>query len=293
MNTGLLIFLLDETMTEYLDHQFSIDDFDLVSVIDDVPLWSAPFGMKLLDSIELESGMTVLDIGCGLGFPMIEIAQRLGETSRVVGLDPWGRALQRIHLKTRTYGIENAWAVQGAAERMPFNNASFDLLVSNNGLNNVQELKAALLECRRVAKPGAQLVLTLNLEDTMSEFYEVFEKTLAELGLQAEVDKMIAQIYDKRKPLHEIKTLLEEAGFHERRIEEDRFRLRYADAAALFNHYLIKYWFLAGWKNILHPKDQKAIFERLEARLDETASKEGEIALTVPYATLDYQRWVP
>ena len=48
-------------MTNYLNHSFDRDAFDLVSVTDELPLWSAPFGMRLLDAIQFRPNLKVLD----------------------------------------------------------------------------------------------------------------------------------------------------------------------------------------------------------------------------------------
>ena len=55
---------------------------------DEFPFWSAPFGIKLLDMINYRRGITALDIGFGTGFPLVELAMRLGPTCTVRGIDP-------------------------------------------------------------------------------------------------------------------------------------------------------------------------------------------------------------
>jgi ubiquinone/menaquinone biosynthesis C-methylase UbiE len=277
-------------MKEYLEHSFSSDDFELVSVIDELPLWSAPFGLKLLDTIELKPNINALDIGCGLGFPMIELAQRLGLSSNVYGIDPWERVLERVYLKINKLDIKNAAAIQGVAERLPFEDHFFGLIVSNNGINNVEDIKMSLAECYRVSKPGAQFVITLNLEYSMIEFYDVFKEILIANGLHEEVIKMKEQIYAKRKPLEETKASLDEAGFSIKSLQESSFQLRFSDGETMFNHYLIKYWFLDGWKSILEVDDLADIFEQVEDRLNEIAGVIGEIRLTIPYVTIDCRR---
>ena len=197
-------------MTDYLNQKVDIEDPDLVSVIDDLPLWSAPFGLQLLDIMEMKKNMNVLDIGCGPGFPLIEIVARLGNSCKVVGLDPWKRALERVRLKIKVYGLENVEVVEGYAENMPFDNGFFDLIVSNNGINNVQDMNQSLRECFRVSRFGSQMVITLNLEETMMEFYTLFQQILEENHLKDEIKKMKAQIHSKRKPLDEIKKKLKE-----------------------------------------------------------------------------------
>ena len=277
-------------MKDYLEHTFSSDDVELVSIIDELPLWSAPFGLQLLDTVELKPHINALDVGCGLGFPLIELALRLGVSSKVYGVDPWKRALERAYLKIRKLEINNAAAVMGMAEGLPFEDSFFDLIVSNNGINNVEDIELSLAECSRVSKPGAQFVLTLNLEASMIEFYDVFQEMLIKNGLHDEVIKMKEQIYSKRKPLAETKASLDEAGFGIKNIEESSFQLRFMDGETMFNHYLIKYWFLDGWKSILEANDLAGIFEQLEERLNELAVENGEIRLTIPFVTIDCRR---
>ena len=55
----------------------------LLSAQDDLPLWSAPFGLMLLDHIHLKPKIEALDVGFGSGFPLLELAQRLGDSSTV------------------------------------------------------------------------------------------------------------------------------------------------------------------------------------------------------------------
>ena len=274
-------------MKDYLHHTFSTADKELISVIDELPLWAAPFGMKLLETIKLKKGITALDIGCGLGFPLIEVAQRLGASSKVIGIDPWKEAIECCEQKIKKYDIKNVQVIEGVAEQMPFENNYFDLIISNNGINNVEDMQKSLAECRRVSKPGAQFVFTMNLEETMIEFYNVFEEILKLKGLHNEIQKMKEQIYSKRKPLEEVKSLLINSGFKISGIRSDSFSINFLDGITMFNHSLIKYWFLGGWKDILNDRDQEEVFDQTENKLNEIANEKGELKLTIPFVTIN------
>jgi ubiquinone/menaquinone biosynthesis C-methylase UbiE len=273
-------------MKEYLTHTVNADDPDLVAVVDELPLWSAPFGLRLLEVIQLRKNIKVLDLGCGAGFPLTEIACRLDNASRVYGLDSWTRALERIKLKIRVYTIRNAQVINGHAEYMPFADNNFDLIVSNNGINNVRDMKQSIRECYRVGKFGAQLVFTLNLEETMIEFYSVFQKVLNDNKIYDALPRIKQHIYDKRRPLAEIKSILSEAGFQISNIIEDSFKLRFADGTTMLNHFFIKNWFLGSWKQIIEPKNLVRIFDQIEKELNLQAEKNGELDLTIPFATI-------
>ncbi|NNG27299.1 MAG: methyltransferase domain-containing protein, partial [Ignavibacteriaceae bacterium] len=211
----------------------------------------------------------------------------LGTSSTVIGIDPWKEAIDRCEQKIKKYNITNVKVIEGVAEKMPFEENYFDLIVSNNGINNVEDMKQSLSECRRVSKKGTQFVLTMNLEETMIEFYDTFEEVLKANGMNNEIKKMKEHIYSKRKPLDEIKTLLIKSGFTISAIHHESFYYNFNDATAMLNHYVIKYWFLTEWKKILIDDDLEKIFEQTENRLNETAKKNGELQLTIPYVTID------
>jgi len=274
----------------YLKDKFNLDDSNLVSAIDEVPLWSAPFGLKLLETIKLKKRMNVLDIGFGLGFPMIEIAMRLGDSSKVYGIDPWEAAIERAKFKIDICNVSNIEISKGVAEQLPYQDNFFDLIVSNNGVNNVEDINKTFAECYRVTKKDAQFVFTMNLETTMLEFYNVYEEVLKNIAMFEEIEKMKQQIYDKRKPLYEIEALVNKSGFHINRIIHDNFYLRYADGTAMLNHFLIKMGFLEGWIKILPEEKVELIFEQIEAKLNDFAGEIGEIKLSVPFVTFECRK---
>lgn len=277
-------------MQEYLTQEFGLNDPSMVSVIDELPLWSAPFGLLLLDTVKLRSHIHALDVGCGTGFPLVELAQRLGMSCQVYGLDPWAQAADRIRLKVSTLGVRNVDVIMGMGEEMPFEDDFFDLIVSNNGINNVEDPGKVLMECSRTSRPGAQMVITVNLPETMQEFYTVYEGVLKELCTESEVDAMHEHVYSKRKPLQETEELIRKAGFEIVKATEDAFTWRFVDGTAMLNHAVIRFAFMEPWKNILTADDVEHVFEVLEDRLNVHSEEKGELRLTIPHVCIDCQK---
>lgn len=270
--------------------KFDYNNPNLVSVYDELPLWAAPCGLTLLNTVKLLPDINVLDVGCGTGFPLLELAQRIGQSSYVYGIDPWEQALVRIRFKIKMYNIKNVSLINDMAENMPFKDEYFKLIVSNNGINNVNDQKKVLSECFRVSQKGAQFVMTVNGPGTMKEFYTTFEKTLYELSKTAEIEKMKEHIYSKRKPLDVMKKLLVEAGFIVKNIIEDSFSLRFINGTAMFNYYFIRLAFLIEWKKIVEIDDRDYIFKILEEKLNKYAQDKGELRLTVPFMCIDCEK---
>lgn len=175
-----------------MSHDFSSPDF--VDAYDELPLWSAMFGLLLFEHLPLQPDAIALDVGFGTGFPLLELAQRLGPGSVVHGLDPWMTAVFRASRKRRQTRVANAHPHIGDAAKMPFHSEVFDLIVSNLGLNNFADARAAVAECRRVLRRTGVLALTSNLVGHMREFYEVFEATLVDEGLRDVVPALRAHI---------------------------------------------------------------------------------------------------
>ncbi len=263
---------------------------DLVSAFDDLNVWAAPFGLVLLDTMRLRGTSSALDVGCGAGFPLLEIADRLGPGKRVTGLDPWEAALARAGSKARTRGLGHVELVLGTAEEMPFSDATFDLIVSNNGLNNVADPVRALAHCARVARPGAQLVITANLPASMRELYDVYESVLRDRGREDLLPRVAAHIDHKRKPVATLLAWIEAAGFRDVKAHERSFRMRFASGAAVFRAWFMRLGFIEAWASVL-PADQVGdVLDQIEARLDEHARVHGEVALTIPFVCIEATR---
>lgn len=262
----------------------------LIPVFDELPFWAAPFGLSLLDRVHYKKNIKALDIGFGTGFPLTELAMRLGNSSQVTGIDPWTDAAERARKKIEFYGIENVTIIDGVAEQLPLPDSSIDLIVSNNGLNNVNNLSDALAECARVAKPGAQLVFTMNTNKTMIEFYSVLEVCLKSLMLNDVVDAMHRHIHSKRKPEDEITAELNLAGFSVREIHSSKFYYRFADASCMFRHYFIRLAFMDAWVSFLPQEKLERIFEEVESTLNKVSAAKGGFKLSVPFYTVDAVR---
>lgn len=270
-------------MKEYLSQKFNQDDPEFISVQDELPYWSAPFGLKLIDQLPVRKNMNVLDIGCGFGFPLIEIAERLGNSSRVFGLDPWRPALERAEKKITINSLKNVKVIEGAAENIPFTDNFFDLIVSNNGINNVADMKRVFGECYRSTKRGGQLLFTVNLDKTFMEFYNIFQNVLEEKNMHEEIGKLKEHIYQKRKPVEEIIDLIHNTGYTINSLVHYSFSYSFADAKTLFNYPMIKNWFLPSWVKILPEGSGEEIFSRIEEELNIISQEEGCIKLSVPY----------
>src|ERR1035437_5571425 len=177
-------------MTNYLKHTYNLSDPAIISAFDEMPLWSSYFGEVLLDAVVFNENAKILDIGCGAGFPLLELAQRFGAGSEIIGIDPWKASTNRLKAKAKTMGVNNIRIINGVAEELPIENNYFDLIVSNNGLNKCSYQTKVLSECYRTLKPGGQLVFTVNLPGSMKAFYSIFRTTLKEQNLNDSIDKM-------------------------------------------------------------------------------------------------------
>jgi len=277
-------------MKNYLQNIFDTNNKKFIDAIDEVALWSAPFGMTLLDMIKPGSGIKALDIGCGTGFPLIELATRLGSKSKLFGIDPWDKANEKVKDKISLYEIKNADALTGVAEELPFEDNYFDLIVSNNGINNVQDLNKSLSECYRTLKSGGQFIFTFNLPDSLIEFYEVFELVLNDIVLLNEIQKMHEHIFAKRKSVEYMNKIVTNNNFIVTEIKQSDFHYRFADGTTFLYYPMIRFHFLPSWIEILPSQRVEEVFDLVENMLNDIASKQGELVMTIPYACFDCRK---
>ena len=84
---------------EFLNRTYPLENPATPLLFDQLSLWSSNFGRLLLDNIPLKKDMVVLDVGCGTGFPLLELARLLGPESQLTGIDLWQAGLDRARWK--------------------------------------------------------------------------------------------------------------------------------------------------------------------------------------------------
>ena len=269
-------------MANYLAYTFE-DTEDFISTYDELPLWSAPFGLLLLKNLDYAPNLNILDIGCGAGFPLLEIAARFGQSCQCTGLDVWKNGNYRTAKKIKNYNLGNVTIVEGSAENMPFANNNFDLIVSNLGLNNFENPTLVIQECKRVLKPKGKIAITTNLDGHWKEFYKVFEGVLVQMGKEFLLPKLNDH-QAHRGTVESISYLFTENGFTAPKVILDTIEMKYTDGSAFLNHYFVKMGWLQGWKDIIGEIGIETFFPILEHNLNQLASNNNSLTLTVPIA---------
>lgn len=120
----------------------------------------------VVEHVDWQGQGKALDIGCGNGPLVVKLARQFPE-AEVVGLDFWGKdwdySMQVCEENARLAGVaERVSFRQGSASALPFEDASFDLVVSNLTFHEVQDAKDkrdCIKEALRVLKPGGVFVL--------------------------------------------------------------------------------------------------------------------------------------
>lgn len=276
-------------MTDYLHHRNDFNTPQEASAFDQTSFWCARFGAMLFQHLELRRNINILDLGCGTGFPLFELADVFGRSCQVTGIDVWQDGLARARAKLQTYGTPNVTIVEGDGAAMPFPDAQFDLITGNLVLNNVPNPPAVVAECFRVAKPRGRVVFTTNAQGHMTEFYAVFREALLAMEKPEYLERLEGH-EAHRGTKASLCALLEQAGFTIIKAIEDRFQMRYLDGSALLNHNLTKRGFLDGWRGVINAEDEEAVFWRIEARLNEIAAQQGELRVTIPMLYLEGQK---
>lgn len=106
----------------------------------------------------LHPGMSVLDIGCGPGSITLDLAERVGPTGSVTGVDFSRDAVQAARADARERGVNNANFVVGDLFSLDRGLGPFDVVHAHQVLQHVSDPVGALQQMRKHAKPGGIVV---------------------------------------------------------------------------------------------------------------------------------------
>lgn len=159
------------------------------------------FRNAIINRLGIAGTEKVLDAGCGTGALLMALKGRYPDIV-AEGLDPDEIALEIAKKKSGRKGLDIKWHL-GFMEKMPFDDGSFDIVVSTLALHHVNPEKKlpALMECRRVLRPSGRMVLVDVSPDDTGLFGRAIYKVLSMFEHLMKVDQIMA--------------MMKEAGFSE------------------------------------------------------------------------------
>jgi ubiquinone/menaquinone biosynthesis C-methylase UbiE len=200
-----------------------------------VPAIFGPWAVDLLALAAPRSGERILDLACGTGVVARMAAERVGTAGAVVGLDlnPGMIELARSLPTPNGAGLE--WQV-GSAVELPLANASFDLVLCQQGLQFFPDRPTALGETRRVLRSGGRFALSVwrSIEHSPG-FAALADALLQNVGAEAAgIMRAPFSLGNNGEP----STLLLEAGFRDVSAQNAAKVLHFPSVAAFVQQYV-------------------------------------------------------
>ena len=138
------------------------------------------FGEWLLAQVEAGVGDLVADVGCGPGLYHPALA---AAGAQIAAIDSSPGMVHEALAQAAGSGYAIAGIV-ASAEGLPLGDGLFDRVMANHMLYHVPDQAAALREMRRIARPGARVVLSTNAADNMQRLHGVHAKVARRLGFE-------------------------------------------------------------------------------------------------------------
>jgi demethylmenaquinone methyltransferase/2-methoxy-6-polyprenyl-1,4-benzoquinol methylase len=169
--------------------------------------------------MQVKSGDKALDVCCGTADWTIALAEAVGPTGDVIGLDFSKNMLQIGEEKIKNY--KNINLLHGNAMELPFKDNEFDFVTIGFGLRNVPDYLQVIHEMNRVLKPGGKVVCLETSQPNLPVFKQLyffyFKNIMPVFG------KLFAKSYEEYSWLQEssmnfpgreeLKQMFESAGF--------------------------------------------------------------------------------
>ena len=137
------------------------------------------YGKMALERLSIAKGETVLEIGFGTGYCLKLIAEFIGQTGRVYGIDISPRMIEITKKRLEKAGLaKRAELYCGDAASLPFDDNAFDAVFMSFALEvlDTPEIPKVLEETKRVLKPGGRLgVASMSKENGESIFLRLYE----------------------------------------------------------------------------------------------------------------------
>ena len=147
-----------ETVTDFTAVDSSKDPEFFSRFLDAANTLPAIFASKqiILDGLRLRHGARILDLGCGLGDDTFQIAERVGASGRVTGVDVSSSMIDEARRRADGRGLAVDFEV-GDSQALRFDTGAFDGVRAERMLMHVPDAERAVAEMARVLAPGGRI----------------------------------------------------------------------------------------------------------------------------------------
>jgi ubiquinone/menaquinone biosynthesis C-methylase UbiE len=121
----------------------------------------APITRALIEATQIAPGQSVLDVATGPGEPALSIAQVVGPSGQVVGIDPATAMIAGAERAARANQLQNARFEVATADSLPLSEDSFDAVVSRFGVMFFPSPIDGVREMLRVLKPNRRIAFAV------------------------------------------------------------------------------------------------------------------------------------
>jgi ubiquinone/menaquinone biosynthesis C-methylase UbiE len=166
---------------------------------------------RLVADARLRSGMRVLDLGSGTGYPALLAAQTVGPSGNVTGIDLAEQMLEAARRKTAALKLSNITFKTGDVTTLPFEAASFDAITTRFCLMFLPEIPRAVAEIARILKPNTWVAAAVWSAPEKNPYLKIPIDVIKQFTELPPPDPAAPGIFRLAKP-GELAGMLEQAG---------------------------------------------------------------------------------
>lgn len=169
---------------------------------------------RLVADARLRSGMHVLDLGSGTGYPALLAGQTVGPGGNVIGMDLAEQMLQAAERKASALTLSNITFRTGDVTNLPFETDSFDAVTTRFCLMFLPEIPKAVAEIARVLKPGAWIAAAVWSAPEKNPYLKIPIDVIKQFIELPPPDPTAPGIFRLAKP-GELAGMFQQAGFRD------------------------------------------------------------------------------
>jgi len=232
------------------------------------PDWRDRFDTLVARHIKLPNEGRILDVNCGTGAHVIEMAEGLRSKGEVIGVDSSAARIEIARAKAQVKKLKEAMFEQSLPYDLRFENDVFDVVIGDASLLPANEVEDVLVEMVRVAAEDGRVVFKVATHGSFGEFFSIFWEALHDVGLDDEVMTDLEELINERKTVSDVEEMARRADLRRIASFTSREEFLFETGDQFLSSPLIADQFLDGWLEIVPDEQRQEISGRIEEIID-------------------------